>query len=63
MLTVAAAGAILAFFVASDFRHGRELWSSDGSSQGTHMVADLSRGTSDTEFGLAFFRGCGIYRN
>jgi large repetitive protein len=32
------------FFAASDGVHGRELWESDGTSEGTRMVADLAPG-------------------
>ena len=34
----------LAFFAASDGVHGRELWESDGTPEGTRMVADMAPG-------------------
>ncbi len=34
----------LAFFPADDGEHGFELWASDGTAQGTHLVADLNPG-------------------
>ncbi|MBK8979297.1 MAG: hypothetical protein IPM29_25650 [Planctomycetes bacterium] len=37
-----------ALFPASDASHGRELWSSDGTVNGTRLVADLSPGTGST---------------
>jgi len=40
----AAATASLAFFVATDLEHGRELWVTDGTKKGTHIVSDLSPG-------------------
>lgn len=36
------------FFVASGPSHGRELWSSDGTSAGTRLVADISPGSAST---------------
>lgn len=41
----------LAFFVADDGRHGRELWVSDGSAAGTSLVDDIAPGAADA-FGL-----------
>jgi ELWxxDGT repeat protein len=35
------------YFYASDGLHGRELWTTDGSKDGTRMVADLNRGAAD----------------
>ena len=41
------------FFVAGDGRHGREVWVSDGTAEGTHIVADLVPDPSDpAPFGL-----------
>ena len=34
----------LAFFAANDAKHGTELWVSDGTSQGTRMLADIEPG-------------------
>jgi ELWxxDGT repeat protein len=54
------------FFIADDGVHGRELWVTDGSTEGTHMVADLVPGAGGivteqleqmTSFrGLLYFR-------
>jgi ELWxxDGT repeat protein len=33
-----------AFFVVADLEHGEELWTSDGTPEGTHLVADLRPG-------------------
>ena len=33
------------YFVADDFVHGPELWRTDGTSEGTHMVADYNNGS------------------
>jgi ELWxxDGT repeat protein len=33
-----------AFFVVDDLEHGEELWTSDGTPEGTHLVADLRPG-------------------
>jgi len=38
-------------FVASDGVHGRELWQSDGTIEGTRMVADLNPGSLDADIG------------
>ena len=36
------------FFTGVDNAHGRELWASDGTPQGTRMVADLASGEADS---------------
>jgi ELWxxDGT repeat protein len=38
-----------AFFAARDFEHGKELWQSDGSPEGTFLVADLNPGGQGLE--------------
>jgi ELWxxDGT repeat protein len=38
------------YFTANDGFHGRELWKSDGTSDGTQMVIDLSPGSDSTGF-------------
>lgn len=50
------------FFVANDGVHGRELWSSDGTTDGTIMVLDINPGEGDSEIhgliehnGLCYF--------
>lgn len=43
-----AAAASLLFFVASDYKNGRELWVSDGTRAGTHIVSNLSKGDYST---------------
>jgi ELWxxDGT repeat protein len=43
------------FFAAPDSAHGLELWTSDGTSSGTRIVADLNPGTPSsypTSFGI-----------
>jgi ELWxxDGT repeat protein len=49
MLVVAGANV---YFVANDGIHGYELWKSDGTAEGTAMVADLSPGSSSGTFNL-----------
>ncbi len=34
------------YYVDNDWQHGRELWRTDGSPEGTHMVQDLTLGSS-----------------
>ena len=38
-----------AFFAASDSEHGEELWVTDGTKEGTHMVADIIPGSNSSE--------------
>jgi ELWxxDGT repeat protein len=56
------------FFYAADDTHGTELWISDGTSAGTHMVTDLRTGSTSgvdptvpirVSNGLAYFCGIG----
>jgi ELWxxDGT repeat protein len=47
-----AVGDIL-FFAANDGVHGRELWRSDGTEQGTYMVKDIRPGSASSD--LAYF--------
>jgi len=37
-----------AFFAATDDEHGEELWVTDGTPEGTHMVKDIQPGTSSS---------------
>ena len=39
----------LAFFAADDGVHGRELWASDGTADGTHLVLDVRPGAAGSE--------------
>ncbi|ASP39617.1 hypothetical protein CHH28_13465 [Bacterioplanes sanyensis] len=39
-----------AYFVANDGVHGKELWVTDGTTDGTQMVQDLSPGVEDSKF-------------
>ena len=49
MATLAVTAALgLLFFTAQDFIHGRELWVSDGTTAGTHMVRNLTAGDADS---------------
>ncbi len=36
------------YFIATDGHAGRELWTSDGSADGTHIVSDLTAGSTDS---------------
>ncbi len=46
------------FFLAADPAHGRELWTSDGTAAGTHLVIDLKPGIMSGEVTeLTWFRG------
>jgi ELWxxDGT repeat protein len=57
------------FFVANDGVHGTELWQSDGTEEGTVLVADISPNSTDigawalTAFGggLFFFGDDGVH--
>src|SRR5262245_57563969 len=59
------------FFTAEDALHGRELWVTDGTSSGTHMVVDLAPGSGSSsptgliELGgaLCFSIGGGLWRS
>ena len=39
----------MAFFAATDAEHGEELWVTDGTKEGTHMVKDIIEGPSSSE--------------
>ena len=40
----------LVYFAAEDGENGRELWVSDGTSEGTKLVADINSGFDDSEY-------------
>ena len=46
------------WFRAEDGEHGSELWFSDGTEGGTHMVLDIAGGGSATPAGLFYSAGC-----
>ena len=46
------------YFSASDLEHGQELWRSDGTPEGTYLVADLLPGEDGSQpQGFTFFKG------
>ena len=45
------------FFAADDGDHGKELWTSDGTRSGTHMVSNIRPGGSSSPWGLTAHRG------
>ena len=65
LTTVAGPGKTgLLFFTADDGEHGREMWKTDGTSEGTVLVADLDPGEYDADIaqltdvnGALFFSG------
>lgn len=62
LFTVVGTGAAArAYFVANDLRNGQELWTSDGTVAGTHIVKDLSPGHSDTDFTALAAVGTTLY--
>jgi ELWxxDGT repeat protein len=44
--TAPIAAGSLAYFIADDGHHGKELWATDGTTQGTHLVIDMAPETA-----------------
>lgn len=51
----------LLYFTADDGVHGRELWRSDGSLEGTYMVRDLMPGSTDSDPSHLIFHAGRLY--
>src|SRR4051812_4792246 len=49
------------FFVATDGQHGSELWVTDGSATGTHMVVDLAGGSESSDPSGLLVHGNALY--
>jgi ELWxxDGT repeat protein len=60
MLDLAAAGSRLVFS-ARDAGHGRELWASDGTAEGTGLLADLAPGPGSSSPGDFFSAGASVF--
>lgn len=48
------------FFTANDGVHGRELWRTNGTAEGTVLVKDINLGSGSTTFGPTFLSLCGV---
>lgn len=48
------------FFTANDGVHGRELWRTNGTAEGTILVKDINLGSASTTFGPTFLSLCGV---
>ncbi|QTV06319.1 T9SS type A sorting domain-containing protein [Faecalibacter bovis] len=54
VIDLLAAGATKAYFIGETLQHGKELWVSDGTLNGTRMVKDITLGANSTEIEILY---------